>query len=576
MNGLNATFFASYKVVSKSGKVAICAYIVALIITSLLDSVLLILLSGMMSDSVDGAMNLSDSIFIAILMIVLGKPVVVTYLNKYIFFRLANEETKIATQLMKLAMDSQWGTDRQLQHGAFLNLVTEGPSAVIRGILMRGCIAIASSVNIFIVFLTVFYIDFLSALAFATYAIAIVLIANHYFAQGVKNVGDEKRIAVETQIDLTTRGIALSKIFKIMRSRSYLENFRDQRSLISELGAKSEILSQLPRAFFEFFLGLLVVFITIIYKTDIGFFELNPIVFGAAAFRIFPLFSQLQAVAIQMSIEKSNAERCLAVIIENIEKTDASVASNYELESDVVVRLDNVSFRYQEAAINAIDGVCLTIKEGDSLSIIGRSGSGKSTLIDLLIGAVKPSTGTVNWNERYNGRIGFLPQTNIATGLKIANSVALEWDFDQIDSKRIYDLFNNIKKMKMFDQHDFDDETKDSELSVGQLQVIGLLRAVYRNPEFLILDEPTSALDEESQTEIIRFVETMDIKAKLVVAHRLATIKSSSRIICLEAGKILADGTIEEVLKLIPNIESYIESGNIENGSKNDSVGLPE
>ena len=98
-----------------------------------------------------------------------------------------------------------------------------------------------------------------------------------------------------------------------------------------------------------------------------------------------------------------------------------------------------------------------------------------------------------------------MPQNNIATGLKVANSVALEWDFDQIDQKRIYDLFNDIKKMKMFHLLDLDGETKDSELSVGQLQVIGLLRAVYRNPEFLILDEPTSALDEESQTEVMRF-----------------------------------------------------------------------
>jgi len=576
LNGLNTTFVASYKTVSKSGKIAIATYVIALVITSLLDSALLVLLSWMMSDSVEGAINLSDSSTFAILIIVLGKPVVVTYINRYIFLRLANEETKIASLLMKTAMDRQWGTDKQLQHGAFLNLVTEGPSAVIRGILMRGCIAISSSINILIVFLTVFYIDAFSALAFAAYAIAIASIANHHFSQKVKYIGDEMRIAVETQIDLTTRGIALSKVFKIMQSKSYMGNFSDQRSLISKLGAKSEVLSQLPRAFFEFFLGLLVVIITVIYKTDLGIFKLNLVVFAAAAFRIFPLFSQLQAVAIQMSIERSNAQRCLDALVENGDNIHSLDVQNFDLDAAVVVQLDSVSYRYQEAALEAIDRISLTIKEGDTLAVIGRSGSGKSTLIDMLIGAVKPSTGRIIWNENYVGKIGFLPQISIATGLKVANSIALEWKIDQIDQKRIDDLLIDVKKMKMFDQHDFNDKKKDSELSVGQLQVIGLMRAVYRSPEILILDEPTSALDEESQIEIMRFVDTMNIKVKVVVAHRLATIRSSSRIICMEAGKIIADGTFDEVIKSIPNIENYIESETAVNGSKNESGSSPE
>lgn len=571
MNGINAIFTTSCKSVSKSGKIAIATYIVALIVTSLLDSVLLILLSGMMSDSGVGLSHLSDSVFVVILVIVMVKPVIVTFLNRYIFLRLANEETRIATLLMRVAMNGQWGTTKQLQHGAFLNLVTEGPSAVIRGILMRGCIAIASSVNILIVFLTVFFIDPFSALAFAVYAIAVASIANHYFAQAVKDIGDEKRIAVENQIDLTTRGIALSKTFKIMKSKSYLEYFSNQRSFISKLGAKSEVLSQLPRAFFEFFLGLLVVIIAITYKIDVDVFKLNIVVLGAAAFRIFPLFSQLQAVAIQMSIEESNAKRCLDTLVVRDAKTQLTNYQNDALEDNVVVRLENVSFRYQDAVIDVVDRVCLTIKEGDSLAVIGRSGSGKSTLIDLLIGAVKPTSGRIVWNENQAGKIGFMPQISIATGMKIANSVALEWDVNQIDQKQIENLLIDAKKMKMFDLHNFDDETKDSEMSVGQLQVIGLMRAVYRNPKVLILDEPTSALDEESQTEIMRFVETMNIRSKVIVAHRLATIRSSSRVICMEAGKIIADGSFKEVLDTIPNIENYIETESIVNGSKDDS-----
>ena len=576
MKGLNTTFVASYKTVSKSGKIAITAYVIALVVTSLLDSALLVLLSAMMSDSADKDLIISDTIFIAILIIVLGKPMVVTYLNSYIFLRLAIEETNIASLLMKTAMDRQWGTDEQLQHGAFLNLVTEGPSAVIRGILMRGCIAISSSVNILIVFLTVFYIDALSALAFTVYAIVIVSSANRYFSKSVKHIGDEKRIAVEDQIDLTTRGIALSKIFKVMPSKSYMKNFSDQRSVISKLGAKSEILAQLPRAFFEFFLGLLVVIITVIYKTNLGIFELNLVVLGAAAFRIFPLFSQLQAVAIQMSIEKSNAQRCLGALTVNGGNIEASDSQNFDLEDDVLVQVDRVSYRYPEATIDAIDRVSLTIKKGDSLAVIGRSGSGKSTLIDMLIGAVKPSAGTIVWDEKYTGKTGFLPQISIATGMNVRNSIALEWNIHQIDQKRIDDLLINIKRLNMFDRHDFSHEMKDSEMSVGQLQVIGLMRAAYRNPAVLILDEPTSALDEESQDLVMRFVDTMDVKAKVVVAHRLATVRSSSRIICMEAGKIIADGSFEEVIKSLPNIENYIDSETTVNGSEKDSDNSPE
>jgi ABC-type bacteriocin/lantibiotic exporter with double-glycine peptidase domain len=272
-----------------------------------------------------------------------------------------------------------------------------------------------------------------------------------------------------------------------------------------------------------------------------------------------------------MSIEESNAKRCLDTLVVRDAKTQLTNYQNDALEDNVVVRLENVSFRYQDAVIDVVDRVCLTIKEGDSLAVIGRSGSGKSTLIDLLIGAVKPTSGRIVWNENQAGKIGFMPQISIATGMKIANSVALEWDVNQIDQKQIDNLLIDAKKMKMFDLHNFDDETKDSEMSVGQLQVIGLMRAVYRNPKVLILDEPTSALDEESQTEIMRFVETMNIRSKVIVAHRLATIRSSSRVICMEAGKIIADGSFKEVLDTIPNIENYIETESIVNGSKNDS-----
>ena len=563
MRTLRDIFNRSYKEVTKAGKIAVLAYISVLVMASILDSLLLILLSKWMTDLNFAKNELSFELLIATIVVLLGKPILVTYLNVVISRKLADEETEISSRFLKVAMASQWRTDEKLKSGEFLNLVTDGPSAIVRGILIRGCIAIAGVTNILVIFLTVLYIDAISSMIFGLYVVGVSFLANTYFTKLVGQLGDDKRFANEYQIDITTKGIALSKVLKLMNSRSFFSHFRRHRYHLSRLGAKSEVLSQLPRAFFEFFAGFLVVVLIVNYKYELGFFALNIVVFGAAAFRIMPLMSQIQAVAIQMSIEKSNAEQCLEMMNKSGANRQTLNGIFDELDSDVIVELKNVSYRYKDSFVDALDCIDLTIREGESIAVIGISGSGKSTLLDLLNGSIMPSSGMISWNDGFIGKIGFLPQISVAAGIKLGNSIALEWDDEQIDKNRIDSLMADLKKLKLFDQQDFDQEKLDSELSVGQMQVIGLMRTAYMEPAFLILDEPTSALDAGSQSEVMALLKTMKMRGKIIVAHRLETIGECSRVICLESGRIIADGTYMQVETSLQNILNYIDPDTI-------------
>jgi ATP-binding cassette subfamily C protein len=235
----------------------------------------------------------------------------------------------------------------------------------------------------------------------------------------------------------------------------------------------------------------------------------------------------------------------------------------------VSVHLSQVSFLYPSAVQNALDGVTLNFESGQQISLIGPSGSGKSTIADLITGLLEPLSGEVLIDGKVPGkiisetpgRIGYVPQTPGIVSGTILENIALGVSAESVDSELLNQAISDAHLADVIHQlpdgiHTDLGKRRD-ELSGGQLQRIGLARALYTKPGLLVMDEATSALDADSENEINKALDEMRGKVTVVlIAHRLNTAQRSDRVFLIEGGKISASGEFSELLRSNSTVQS--------------------
>jgi ABC-type bacteriocin/lantibiotic exporter with double-glycine peptidase domain len=232
---------------------------------------------------------------------------------------------------------------------------------------------------------------------------------------------------------------------------------------------------------------------------------------------------------------------------------------NSEVAFLPIVNLKNVTFSYSSSKSPVLDDINLTVSEGEMLALVGPSGSGKSTLIDLILGLLTPSSGQVSISyinpkksiSTWPGMIGYVPQNVNLLNASVSRNLSLGYKEGTFDQKTMR------KSLELAKLSEIPLELKVGEnganLSGGQRQRLGIARALMFEPKLLILDEATSALDSETEHAISASLEQLRGKITLiVVAHRLSTVKSATKVAYLDNGKLLASGTFEEVRLKIP------------------------
>lgn len=224
------------------------------------------------------------------------------------------------------------------------------------------------------------------------------------------------------------------------------------------------------------------------------------------------------------------------------------------------IRYDNVSHRYDPANEDVLHNINLTIHKGETVAFVGPSGAGKTTMIDLLPRFFDPSQGKILIDglditgvklADLRGLIGLVSQDVILFNDTVRANIAFGSDEVQVGEIE--------KASRMAYAHDFIQQLPEGydtilgeggiSLSGGQRQRIAIARAILKNAPILILDEATSALDNTSETLVQHALEDlMRHKTTIVVAHRLSTIKNADRILVLDRGRIVAQGSHQELL----------------------------
>ena len=369
------------------------------------------------------------------------------------------------------------------------------------------------------------------------------------------------------------RYVLLSEIFGAIKEIKIqgLEKFHfNQFSLTAKVFATSQALAksigQLPRHFFEAIaFGGLIVLILVLIRDGDNFTQTIPMLtlYAFVGYRLMPAFQQLYICFTQL--------RFSGVALDNLHKDLVSLGSfefktneppNMPLSRSIILK--NIYFNYPNTEKFALKDINIVIPAFSKVGIVGTTGSGKTTLVDIMLGLLNPSQGTLNVdgetitniNRRsWQKNIGYVPQQIYLSDCSISKNIAFG-----VDDKNINQ--NLVEKVSVIaNLHDFViNELPEGyntiigergvRLSGGQCQRIGIARALYHNPQILVLDEATSSLDNITENSVMTSIENLeDKKTIVIIAHRLSTVKNCEIIFLIENGVVQAQGTYEEFKK---------------------------
>lgn len=349
------------------------------------------------------------------------------------------------------------------------------------------------------------------------------------------------------------------KEVKVMRREEYFvgayrENYR---KLIR--GAKlNEMLATIPKYLLETvcMVGmLLAVIVKLKYGQNVAMTTFIPqlTAFAVAAFRILPSVGKLNSYI-------SNINYCVPSLdyiyldlrkIEEFKETEQIQDEEAGLTFEQAVHVQNICFHYADADHDVIDHVSFDLPKGKTIALIGPSGAGKTTLADIILGLHVPQSGEIlvdNWSigknpNAWHRLLGYIPQNIYLMDDSICKNIAFGVEDKEIDEEAVR------KALRQAQMEDFIAELPQGmdtfvgdrgvRLSGGQRQRIGIARALYRNPEILIMDEATSALDNETETAVMESISRLQgEKTMIIIAHRLTTIRNADLIYEVSGGKI--------------------------------------
>lgn len=229
------------------------------------------------------------------------------------------------------------------------------------------------------------------------------------------------------------------------------------------------------------------------------------------------------------------------------------------------VRVDCATFTYPGTSEPALSGVSLAIEPGQSAALVGRSGAGKSTLADVILGILVPESGEVSIAgvrpheaiERWPGGISYVPQEIVLANSTVRANVALGIPEDAVEDEAVWAALSRVHLDNFLRTQRDGLNTHVGEgglrLSGGQRQRLGLARALFTRPRLLVLDEATSALDAETEVEISQTVASLAHEVtRVIVAHRLSTVRAADIVVYLENGQVRCHGTFDEVRAEVP------------------------
>lgn len=385
------------------------------------------------------------------------------------------------------------------------------------------------------------------------------LIFQGFIREYISELGRVREHADAKIIQKSQEAIGGIKDIKVLlKEGEFLEQFSKYNGMSAGASLRQFVWGQIPRMYLEA-IGVLTLSILLL------FLALNPErtsqatetigLFALAAFRLLPSANRILSALSSLSFSSAVVAN-LDQQLNSVEPPSVTLIENKKAMSSLSfsgsVDFVDVSYVYPGSDRPSLNGVTLSIRKGETVGIIGKSGAGKTTLVDVFLGLLTPSSGTifvdgVRIDDNITGwqrLVGYVQQDVFLLDDSIRKNIAFGVLDDEVDDERL----SEVVKESQLDELIFSlSEGLDTHLgerglrlSGGQKQRIGIARALYHQSSVLVLDEATSALDNTTEAEVLSAIENLKgHKTIIVVAHRLSTLKSCDWIVELRNGMIL-------------------------------------
>lgn len=496
-------------------------------------------------------------------------------LTKKILHFLAARGAEITKKLLTQIMSGDLQNMERKGAQATIFALTQGVGTLVLGIVGTATILTSDLFLLVVLFLGLFLVDpIIASLTFTVFA------SFGFILYKVMSVKSSKLGIENSALSVASNEMILEALkgFRELRASNrhglQAERIGNKRAKLAAVSAEISFLPNYSKYLIEIVILTGTLLVAAIEFSLVGATQAVGVLvlFMASAMRIAPAVLRVQQGFLLLKLSGGSAQSTFG-LIEELNETEFNVTQpplHGRIDGfEPIVQVRNLSFAYASSERLTLKNINLEINKGEIVSIVGPSGAGKTTLVDLLLGLHDPHSGEVLISgtapaialELWENIVGYVPQESFISNSSLAENVAFGLSKKVIDTQKVNDA---LKKAQL---SEFTATLEDgiwtqlgdhgSKLSGGQRQRVGIARALYSNPQILIMDEPTSALDVTTEQEITQTLESLRGEmTTVIVAHRLSTIKNSDKVIYLDKGRIISVGTFESVRKDIQDFDN--------------------
>lgn len=495
---------------------------------------------------------------------------------------LAHQQQQISSKVIEKVLNSNFAWIKAKDPHELSNTIMLGITAAILNSLGQVLLIISELFLITFFIILLIILNPITAIGTVFYLVTVIFLMNNILGRRITSYAHNlAELRIDTQRSIFN-SLRLFKEIRVLGRKNWFEkDIKFKFVAQAKNYAKDIWAQQLPKYALELalILGLsLLVFIGKFFSTTEQTLPILAIYIAGGA-RIFPSLLRIQSCILSLRSFSYLAESAHKFIDElngvgsQTPESLKSEASRTPLASgDKFVEVSNVSFSYPGSDKLIIDDLSLIISKGERVALVGQSGSGKSTLSEMILGLLIPNAGEVkihgenasNWVTANSGLVSYIPQDVIIINGSLMDNICLGIEQSDVDLEALDKCLIDSQLKSFIDSLSEGLAThvgiNGSSLSGGQKQRISIARALYSNPELIVMDEATSSLDAETENNIIEVISKLSNEKSIIfIAHRLSSIMNFPRVVYLENGKMAGDGTFSELRKNIPRFNEQVK-----------------
>ena len=423
----------------------------------------------------------------------------------------------------------------------------------------------------------VLFLNPLVVIIAATFIAALVVLQQAINGKMFRRIGEERLELTRRVNSLVYLSFYAIKETHLLHLQNFFcRHFNDYSAAELENARKFQFYGLLPGIIND---GILTIGIALVFAVSIltvnsqSLLPLLAVLFGAA-YRYLPAANR---IAIGFNNLKAGAPSVEIYLQETAAlKVHLPVDNQQELPPavfDRAIAFEHVTYQHPEASEPSVSNLTFTVRRGEMIGIVGASGAGKTTLANLLLGLHQPQSGRILVDGvdivgkpfAWQKCLGYVPQQVVIADDTVRRNVAFGVDDSNIDDSKVIAALTDAQLIDRIQREPNGLNVRLGErgakLSGGEIQRIGIARALYRGARVLVLDEATSALDTATEMAITELIKTLSRNITIIViAHRLSTLRNVDRLLFLRGGRLVEEGTFEQISKANAEFRGLLRS----------------